>query len=121
MGHVVGLVDQQLDALAAAQDLLDVLHHDVFDLVELGLGARDLVLRGRGVVGVHERGDDGGERALEAVCGGGGEDGGGGGGGKFEELWGRGWRPMLAEKGNVPCVVDLRGMQRVLCYHVCGL
>ena len=69
--HGVGLVDEEFDALAATEDLLDVFDHDVFDVVELRLGACDLVEGGCGVVGVHEGGDDGGEGTLEAVCGGG--------------------------------------------------
>ena len=76
--HHVRLVDQQLDALAAREDLLDVLHHDVLDLVELRLRARELVGGRGGVVGVHEGGDGGGEGALEGVGGEGGRGGGGG-------------------------------------------
>ena len=69
--HGVSLVDEELDAFAAGEDLFDVFDHDVFDVVEFGLGARCLVDGRGGVVGVDEGGDSGGEGALEAVGGGG--------------------------------------------------
>src|SRR6267154_5296007 len=42
-GHGIGLIYEQLDALTTAQDLLDVLDHDVLDVVELCLSAGDFV------------------------------------------------------------------------------
>eukprot|EP00632_Arachnochrysis_sp_CCMP2950_P002670 CAMPEP_0185703760 /NCGR_PEP_ID=MMETSP1164-20130828/15403_1 /TAXON_ID=1104430 /ORGANISM="Chrysoreinhardia sp, Strain CCMP2950" /LENGTH=323 /DNA_ID=CAMNT_0028371069 /DNA_START=63 /DNA_END=1032 /DNA_ORIENTATION=+ len=38
----VGLVDEELDALAALEDFFDVLDHDVLDVVELRLDPRDV-------------------------------------------------------------------------------
>lgn len=66
--HDVGLVDEQLDALAAAQDLLHVLDHDVLHLVELRLCARELVGGGCGVVCMHQVGNGGAEGSLQAMC-----------------------------------------------------
>jgi hypothetical protein len=86
-GHGVGLVDEELDAFAPAEDLFDVFDHDVFDVVELCLGAGDFVDGRGGVVGVHEGGEGGREGRLEAVCGGGAQHG-RGRGGEFGELWG---------------------------------
>ena len=63
-GHGVGLVDEELDALAAAEDLLDVLDHNVLDVVKLLLRTRDLVRRRGGVVRVHQGGNHGREGAL---------------------------------------------------------
>lgn len=57
--HIVGFVDQELDAFTPTKDLFDILDHDIFDLIEFGLGTCDLVLRGRGIVRVHEGGYDG--------------------------------------------------------------
>lgn len=53
MRHGIGLVNEKLDALASAENLFDVLDHDIFDLIEFGLGACDFVLWGGGVVSVH--------------------------------------------------------------------
>lgn len=57
--HVIGLVDEELDAFATAKDLFDVFDHNVFDVVEFCLGAGDFVGGWGCVVGVHERGDRG--------------------------------------------------------------
>lgn len=70
-GHGVGLVYEKFDAFSAAQDLLNILDHNVLDLVELRLGARDFVRRRRSVVCVHEGGDSGRKGALNTICGGG--------------------------------------------------
>jgi len=56
--HVVGLVNKQLDALPAAEDLLHVLHHDVLHLSELRLRARKVIRGRRRVVRVHELRDN---------------------------------------------------------------
>lgn len=80
--HLVRLVDEQLDALATGQDLLDVLHHDVLNLRKLALRALELVDGRGGVVRVHELRDDGPEGTLEAVCGYVGDGGGGREGGE---------------------------------------
>ena len=66
--HRVRLVDEELNALAAAKYLLDVLDHDIFDVVELCLGARNLVDGRVGVVRMHEGCNCGREGALKAVC-----------------------------------------------------
>ena len=66
--HSIGLIDKQLDTFTSGQNLLHVLHHDILDLSQFGLGARELVGGGRGVVGGHEGGDGGAEGALEGVC-----------------------------------------------------
>lgn len=87
--HGVGFVEEELDAFAAAENLFDVFDHDVFDLVEFCLGAGDFVDGWGGVVGVHEGGDRGRKRALEAVCRRGGQHG-RGGGREFGELRGGG-------------------------------
>lgn len=57
--HRVRLVDEEFDALTTAEDLFDVLDHDVLDMFEFCLGACDLVDGRVGVVGVHEGGDRG--------------------------------------------------------------
>lgn len=57
--HGVGLVEEEFDAFATAENLFHVFDHDVFDLVEFCLGASDFVGRWGGVVGVHEGGDRG--------------------------------------------------------------
>jgi hypothetical protein len=68
-GHRVCPVYQQLDPLSTAQDLLYVLDHDILDLVEFRLCPGHLIRRWRGVVLVHEGGDRGGKRALQAIGG----------------------------------------------------
>ena len=75
--HSVGFIDEELDALASTQDLFDVLHHDVLDLVELRLGTCQVVGGWTRVVGVHELGDGGREGALKTMCRKGGEGGNG--------------------------------------------
>ena len=70
VGHIVRLIYQQLDPLSSRKYLLDVLHHDILDLREFRLGARELVGGRGGVVGGHEGGDGGAEGALEGGCGG---------------------------------------------------
>jgi len=53
-GHVIGLINEQLNAFATAEDLLHVLNHDVLHLGELVLGIGELISGWGGVVGVHE-------------------------------------------------------------------
>ena len=67
MRHIVCLIHQQLDSLAATQNLLHVLHHDVLDLCKLALGTIYLVCGWRGVVCVHETSNGGAKSALESV------------------------------------------------------
>lgn len=52
--HCVCLVDEELDALATREDLLNILDHDVLDLVQLRLCSREFVCRWGRVVRMHE-------------------------------------------------------------------
>jgi hypothetical protein len=65
--HVIRLVDEQLDALPAAEDLLYVLHHDVLHLGELRLRTGYVIRRGRRVVRVHELRYDRAQGRLQSV------------------------------------------------------
>ena len=66
-GHIIRLIDQELDPLAARQDLLDILHHDVLDLRELRLCTLQLIRGWRGVELVHKLRDGWTEGALERI------------------------------------------------------
>ena len=66
--HMICLIHQKLYPLATAQDLFDVLDHDVFDLVQLVLRTLQLIFRGCSVVGPQEIADYRPERTLKAVC-----------------------------------------------------
>jgi hypothetical protein len=52
--HVICLVDEQLDALPATEDLLHILDHDVLHLCELRLRAGNVIGRRGRVVRVHQ-------------------------------------------------------------------
>ena len=67
--HGIGLVHKQLDALPTAQNLLHILDHNILNLVELRLGARDFVRWRGSVVGVHEGSYNGRKSALNTICG----------------------------------------------------
>jgi hypothetical protein len=66
-GHGICLVHEELDALTAREDLLDVLDHDLADLAQLGLRAGERIVRRGRVVGVDERAEYGSEGPLKRI------------------------------------------------------
>mmetsp|Transcript_14900 Transcript_14900/g.50387 ORF Transcript_14900/g.50387 Transcript_14900/m.50387 type:complete len:273 (-) Transcript_14900:15-833(-) len=66
IGQQIGLVHEQLDALPALQQLLNVLHHHALDVLDALLHAPQLVARGVVVVVGHLLPERGGEAVVEA-------------------------------------------------------
>ena len=65
--HVICLVDEQLNALPTAEDLLYVLDHDVLHLGKLRLRAGNVICRGGCVVRVHQLRYDRAKGRLQGV------------------------------------------------------
>lgn len=68
-GHVVCLVNKELDTFSSGKDLFHVLNHDVLDLCKLGLSTREFICWRRIVVLLHKLCDHGSKGALQSVSG----------------------------------------------------
>ena len=66
--HDVRLINEQLYPFTSAQDLLYILDHDVFHMIQLVLSSSKLIERWGGVERVHKVGDCWTKASLHSIC-----------------------------------------------------